>query len=636
MDPLSACAAAIGAVAQAIEISVTMYNLIDGIRTMDENIKRLSSELRALHNVLGLLSASLEAQKFKAHQEGFPVHMINNIKELVMNCISVFHEIQEVIRPHLQPETKMLKVWKQGIKWEIGKKQNLTTLQTSLSNNKATLELAISTLNLFNSSQTVDMVANLQRDVRRLRRQIKYKDQIDSGGLGALNSSYTPQAPPAYDPYNASMERFLARTASVASRMSTSTRLGDLDSIFTDEFPKDADSDFYAEPDPSEGPYGLNAEYFSGTEKVPAANVTGLEKPEEFDNSDRDLHDIGVFEPNASKKQWSWKKFRYQKKKDLSGSSFDSDPESELRAMESIATTRPPMPLKVQFQPLYTEIPKSASDEQLNQPPTTLEPEPPSLPPQPVPPEGPALQKSITAPSISSYDLPAFPYRSVSTPSYLRNDSETEPRLQNPYFMPVSSSRSQSPENFNTARPLITDRDRLLSSNRQPSIPELPAEAELQTNPQTPCRSCKSVIGKQKHYKLQNEAWHAQCFRCSSCNILLNTSTPPPFLLKDDFLVCTSCSFNCQKCDQRVEEHGHKDALSGSLTRIQDIVTASCPGLFFCHECFKSIKNLRYTRTTQGIFCMGCHNPVMSDMERVRKEREREGKGRRAVPVLVG
>ena len=150
MDPISAIAAVVGAVATAIDVGSTIYNMIDGITSAPDNVRRLSVELRGLHHVLGLLSGSLEAQQRKASHDGFPVHMVYSIKELVDNCLDVFNEISQVVQPYLQMQTEksVLKQWSKGFKWELGKKATITSLQTSLSNNKATLELAISTLNL--------------------------------------------------------------------------------------------------------------------------------------------------------------------------------------------------------------------------------------------------------------------------------------------------------------------------------------------------------------------------------------------------------------------------------------------------------------------------------------------------------
>ena len=148
MDPISACAAAIGAVSQAIDIGFTIYTLIDGIKSMPDNVRRLGVEMRGLYQVLTLLAGSLEAQKSKARDEGFPVHMVNNIKELVDNCTGVFYEIKVVVKPYMENEKSVMKQWKKGLKWVVIKEDTVLTLQRALGNNKLTLELAISTLNL--------------------------------------------------------------------------------------------------------------------------------------------------------------------------------------------------------------------------------------------------------------------------------------------------------------------------------------------------------------------------------------------------------------------------------------------------------------------------------------------------------
>ncbi|KAI5792254.1 hypothetical protein FPQ18DRAFT_378472 [Pyronema domesticum] len=39
---------------------------------------------------------------------------------------------------------------------------------------------------------------------------------------------------------------------------------------------------------------------------------------------------------------------------------------------------------------------------------------------------------------------------------------------------------------------------------------------------------------------------------------------------------------------------------------------AYCAGCFRCRNCKRKIENLKYARTSQGIFCMGCHETLMS------------------------
>ncbi|KAF2193395.1 hypothetical protein K469DRAFT_550737 [Zopfia rhizophila CBS 207.26] len=647
-EPITICAGALGAVANAIDLGIKTYNLIDGIKSAPENIKRLGVDLQGLYHVLGLLAQALEAQNKKSRQDSLPVHMIANIKELLDSCIKVFKEINKCVQPFIEADGSVIRSWGKGIKWEIGKKANMSTLQKALSNNKATLELAISTLNFFNSSQTVEMVVHLQRDVRRLRRQMNQRDHGDAVSLNTPNAHITQQSPAAQnDPYSIPMQRFLARTASVASRVSVSTRITELDSIFSDDVSEATEVTAYAEISTSEINEGLNAEYYVETEKdSPHVHQTEVgDRPPDQSNT-KDISDIEVPKPT---KQSTWKKFRDRMKRSTSRNALDSVPETDPQASTSNPPSSQPTPSET---PYHSSLePATTSDH----PPITLCPPTISEPTSNVPtsksatPIGTELTKTMSTPSMPFHGQQTertsatLPHRSATTPlttlSFLpsQNTNNSLPPPQNPYTLSGYGHIGDTLDDPDLTSPTPTpnDRDTLLSTLRQPSPPSAPATPK--TDSSTPCRVCNSAIQDSKHYLLSSSVWHTSCFRCTSCNILLPTS-PPPFLLKDDFLVCSSCSFNCQKCDARIEEHGVKDGYSGTFNTMQTLATTpgqlDCPGLFFCHEYHRSIKNLRYARTSQGVFCLACHPTTMSEIEKVRRERQREKA--RPMPLLVG
>jgi hypothetical protein len=151
MDPVSAITGALAAVVQAVDFGLMMYGLIEGARSTPEHVQRLSVELRGLYSVLVLLSGSLESQKSKVHQEGFPVHMVNNVTEIVGGCLELFYEIKKTLKPYLESDGRanMMLSFKKGLKFEVVKKEHVESLRVSLSHNKATLELAITTMNLY-------------------------------------------------------------------------------------------------------------------------------------------------------------------------------------------------------------------------------------------------------------------------------------------------------------------------------------------------------------------------------------------------------------------------------------------------------------------------------------------------------
>ena len=72
-------------------------------------------------------------------------------------------------------------------------------------------------------------------------------------------------------------------------------------------------------------------------------------------------------------------------------------------------------------------------------------------------------------------------------------------------------------------------------------------------------------------------------------------------LLGDGSLICNNCTYSCNACGNKIED-------LAILTGDQ----AFCSACFRCRNCKKKIENLRYARTSQGIFCMSCHEALMA------------------------
>lgn len=94
--------------------------------------------------------------------------------------------------------------------------------------------------------------------------------------------------------------------------------------------------------------------------------------------------------------------------------------------------------------------------------------------------------------------------------------------------------------------------------------------------------------------------WHLNCFRCNTCGLLLD-SDANLLLLGDGSLICNNCTYSCSACGNKIED-------LAILTGDQ----AFCATCFRCRNCKRKIENLRYARTSQGIFCMSCHESLMA------------------------
>ncbi|KAL4880856.1 hypothetical protein BJY04DRAFT_218695 [Aspergillus karnatakaensis] len=144
--------------------------------------------------------------------------------------------------------------------------------------------------------------------------------------------------------------------------------------------------------------------------------------------------------------------------------------------------------------------------------------------------------------------------------------------------------------------------------------PESPMEQE---DVPFPCKGCGEILEEGKAFELAGNRWHIDCFRCSSCSTLLD-SDAHLLLLGDGSLICSNCTYSCSSCGNKIED-------LAILTGEQ----AFCAQCFRCRNCKRKIENLRYARTSQGIFCMDCHESLM---QRRRKKNRGLGSKKHSSP----
>jgi len=118
-----------------------------------------------------------------------------------------------------------------------------------------------------------------------------------------------------------------------------------------------------------------------------------------------------------------------------------------------------------------------------------------------------------------------------------------------------------------------------------------------------------------KAFELAGNRWHIDCFRCNTCGTLLD-SDANLLLLGDGSLICNNCTYSCNACGNKIED-------LAILTGDQ----AFCAACFRCRNCKRKIENLRYARTSQGIFCMSCHESLMARRRKKSKGAPRQAQG---------
>lgn len=125
-------------------------------------------------------------------------------------------------------------------------------------------------------------------------------------------------------------------------------------------------------------------------------------------------------------------------------------------------------------------------------------------------------------------------------------------------------------------------------------------EGPIESEEIYPCKGCGEILEEGKAFELAGNRWHLACFRCNTCGELLD-SDANLLLLGDGSLICNNCTYSCSACNNKIED-------LAILTGDQ----AFCASCFRCRNCKRKIENLRYARTSQGIFCMSCHESLMA------------------------
>ncbi|KAK6065563.1 RhoGAP domain-containing protein [Seiridium cupressi] len=125
-------------------------------------------------------------------------------------------------------------------------------------------------------------------------------------------------------------------------------------------------------------------------------------------------------------------------------------------------------------------------------------------------------------------------------------------------------------------------------------------ESPMESEDSFPCKGCGEILEEGKAFELAGNRWHLNCFRCNTCGTLLD-SDANLLLLGDGSLICNNCTYSCSACGNKIED-------LAILTGDQ----AFCATCFRCRNCKRKIENLRYARTSQGIFCMSCHESLMA------------------------
>ncbi|EAU91294.2 signal transducer [Coprinopsis cinerea okayama7 len=126
------------------------------------------------------------------------------------------------------------------------------------------------------------------------------------------------------------------------------------------------------------------------------------------------------------------------------------------------------------------------------------------------------------------------------------------------------------------------------------------------------CPGCKkSAVNEQGGLVVAfgSSFFHVDCFKCAKCHNQVTADTNL-LLLSDGSPICANCSYSCNVCRQPI--------LDEAIMAGEDSYHAHC---FKCKVCKNRIDELVFAKTSQGIYCMKCHNERMI---RIRKHAQKK------------
>lgn len=127
--------------------------------------------------------------------------------------------------------------------------------------------------------------------------------------------------------------------------------------------------------------------------------------------------------------------------------------------------------------------------------------------------------------------------------------------------------------------------------------------------PEAYCGGCGRLIDEESVeegvIQFATKLWHIECFRCAKCKNRVSTERDDILLLSDGHPICGECNYSCNICNLPIMEE--------AIMTGDESYHASC---FTCRSCHSKIEELVFAKTSQGIYCMKCHN------ERVARSRK--------------
>ncbi|KAF5718825.1 white-collar 1 [Fusarium mundagurra] len=174
-DPLSVTASVVGIVGALLHGSKRLYEFIDSLQNAPKDIAALSTDLRALYEILAHITNVQD--KLSSHLD-----LCGSLKAPLENCLNIFDEFTTLLQGFTQTSrdgTIQVRVWKQMV-WAF-KDKEIQLFRDTITTYKVSLDMAL-------SAMTFSTIASLNERTRRFETDFKEEFKDIKSKLQALDN----------------------------------------------------------------------------------------------------------------------------------------------------------------------------------------------------------------------------------------------------------------------------------------------------------------------------------------------------------------------------------------------------------------------------------------------------------------
>ncbi|PVU94021.1 hypothetical protein BB561_002889 [Smittium simulii] len=197
-----------------------------------------------------------------------------------------------------------------------------------------------------------------------------------------------------------------------------------------------------------------------------------------------------------------------------------------------------------------------------------------------------------------------------------RSGEPLSPSLSTPECAPISKVFNSSDTPISTTSAVART---IAISNNSSSLANNPSQADTAANTdldQVPiCWGCSKNIESGKAIQFADGVWHLDCFKCTSCNKLIDYSSNLLFLANGK-PICSECTYSCSLCNKSIYDE--------AIVTAEGTYHSEC---FRCSECKDKIQGKSFAKTnTNVIYCVPCYNKRKERKKAARKKQLQKSK----------